>query len=861
MLDLPRSPAEWTFVGRKDALDFALRELEAGRPGVVITGPAGAGRTRLAQEIARAATARGLATAWLSSAQLEDPAVLAGLEASHAQPQPAASLLVADDAHALAPAAARSIERIARRGGVFVVLTMVSGRRIPEAIGTLWKEGIAPLVELHPLAEAEVAELVESALAARAERGTVRLLWRASEGNLVLLRELLREGLHRGVLERRAGVWRWSGPLVLSAALRELALERVAALPEPARRTLEEIASTEPVELALLGPALEALSFELLEREGLVEIERDGRRRHARVVHPLCAEAVRQATPRSRLARIHRDFGSSLVRFGLRRADDRLRAAILLVEGDPAAAEPFLVDAADQAWSRGEYEVAERLARAALHGSRAVEARYVLGKSLQRQGRFDEANAEWERLEAMELDPALRERVAWSRAPVLAFARGRSDEARAVLDRTAASAASGEPTRSLDVLQATIGLAVLPPERIIAKTEQLLHEPGLAPRAEASALNALFFAANALGHFQRVLDERERALRAARSCAESNPNAELWIQLSSFLALLFTGALDAAEQLAAEQREARAGDAAATTRAYWTFALGMVALWRGRVQSAAGHLREAATGLLDYDNGARQLALFELVTARSMAGAVEEAEQALRDAEAARAGLGSLFPVHAWARAFTVAARGERSAAREICDEAARRLLADGRTLLAILALHDALRFGDGLATARALRSAAARTDGPLLRALADFGFALASRDAPALDAVSERLASLGVNFHAAEAARAACEHHTNAGRTAAALASRHVFEELAARCEGAAFAPLVAGDPLTRREREIAELAAHGASDREIARRLSISVRTVNAHLRSVYEKLGVAGRQALQALLAPPRGDPRTN
>ena len=94
---------------------------------------------------------------------------------------------------------------------------------------------------------------------------------------------------------------------------------------------------------------------------------------------------------------------------------------------------------------------------------------------------------------------------------------------------------------------------------------------------------------------------------------------------------------------------------------------------------------------------------------------------------------------------------------------------------------------------------------------------------------------------------------HDNWREAAAALASRNAFERLASQCKGAVFPPLGVGDPLTRREREVAELAARGASDREIAARLSLSVRTVNAHLRSVYGKLEVDGRGALRALLAP--------
>ena len=57
--------------------------------------------------------------------------------------------------------------------------------------------------------------------------------------------------------------------------------------------------------------------------------------------------------------------------------------------------------------------------------------------------------------------------------------------------------------------------------------------------------------------------------------------------------------------------------------------------------------------------------------------------------------------------------------------------------------------------------------------------------------------------------------------------------------------APEAAG--LTAREREIALLASGGASSREIAERLVISVRTVDNHLQNVYRKLGITRRQDL--------------
>jgi GAF domain-containing protein len=50
----------------------------------------------------------------------------------------------------------------------------------------------------------------------------------------------------------------------------------------------------------------------------------------------------------------------------------------------------------------------------------------------------------------------------------------------------------------------------------------------------------------------------------------------------------------------------------------------------------------------------------------------------------------------------------------------------------------------------------------------------------------------------------------------------------------------------LTRREVEVLRLVAYGLSDALIAEKLVVSLRTVHAHLRSIYRKLGVASRSA---------------
>ena len=59
----------------------------------------------------------------------------------------------------------------------------------------------------------------------------------------------------------------------------------------------------------------------------------------------------------------------------------------------------------------------------------------------------------------------------------------------------------------------------------------------------------------------------------------------------------------------------------------------------------------------------------------------------------------------------------------------------------------------------------------------------------------------------------------------------------------------------LTSREWEIAGLVAEGLSNREIAGRLVISKRTVDAHIEHIYSKLGVSSRVQLASWLRSAR------
>ena len=88
-------------------------------------------------------------------------------------------------------------------------------------------------------------------------------------------------------------------------------------------------------------------------------------------------------------------------------------------------------------------------------------------------------------------------------------------------------------------------------------------------------------------------------------------------------------------------------------------------------------------------------------------------------------------------------------------------------------------------------------------------------------------------------------------------LASRgmHVLPRSAAAGLGVETLNIQGSDLLTTREAEVLELLQDGATNAQIALRLSIGIETVRTHARNIYRKLGIGSRRELARLTRPDR------
>ncbi|MBJ7457185.1 MAG: hypothetical protein JHC74_14105, partial [Thermoleophilia bacterium] len=593
----------------------------------------------------------------------------------------------------------------------------------------------------------------------------------------------------------------------------------------------------------------------------------------------------------------------------------RLVAADLLVAGDPLRfAHPLVASAALDRLASPERAVehlrAARLldedgARAAVVAARLLEAvpsgEHWAVRALRTAG--EEALAQGDPAGASRLlrralvegpDEDERAAIAFPLARAAAFAGDEDADARmqaaldaapnatvqvvALLDRGDALVAAGTPERAREVLDRALALAAAPdvPEQLrayaVLATETaawVLGDPrhratptGVGEEAAAHALaEAAALALTGAGAAEDIAALATRALDGLTGLARLG---------GGFLATMALCASDHDEPLARLMDDGLVwaqdvGSPLATGT--WEAGLGILAGWRGDLEAAALHCERAiALEAEGWDRHAPAVRAVVIIAALDR-GDVDTARVAAepRDAWTGRID----FPAFLIQRARTLAPEAAIATLRAAGTAAE----AMGMRCPALVPWREALALAldqrapdEAAALAAEHLQLAEHLGTPRAKGTALRTIGLLTRDAEPLEAAVAQLATSPARLEHARAELALGETLRRAGHRVDARAHLHEAVTLAERCGATALVvrardelraaggrnrPRTADGELTPAERRVADLAAAGASNPEIAEQLFLGRRTVEMHLSRSYRKLGISGRGELAARL----------
>jgi DNA-binding NarL/FixJ family response regulator len=856
----------WHLVERPVEFD-AIRSALTGREtcGVVLIGAAGVGKTTLARTVTQSLrsnmhwvacteSSRGIplgAMAHLVSLSTSRDQIALMASARESLVAEENTVIGVDDAHLLDQLSATLLHQIAVDRAGSILATIRSGEPVPDAVTALWKDGHLLRMELLPFTKEQSVALVESVLGGTLEGLSADVMWEASGGNPLFLRYLVEGAVDAGNLTKVNEVWQLRGPTVVPSGLAALVASRLDQAGGDVVNALKLLALCEPLDLEALCELAGEDAVDAAEMRGLIRITYDGRQINGRFSHPLFGDVVRHRMGtasarklRGRIARVLRDRE-------LDSSASRIRLAQLYVDSDDAADADLLITAAKDAMFLSNLPLSERIARAAFERGGGLRAAELLSRALLWQGQPMQAEEVLAQFEPADLNEL--QLVQWGipRLSILFWSIGdvaRAKELLALLRRRVQ-----HPALRL-VVEATGSALAVHENRIaegLAAAESVLADP----QAPKQAVDfAAFSAGLAMPVAGRGSDFEPIAARCRAEQKATDGMIRVMVRYCDVLALTSIGELDLAARRAADYAEF----STAGQRSAWAIAkimAGLVAIYRGRFPDAVAAIEQALAALdaeasLPWRLPARIL----LAKAYAALGRATEAERVLTDAQEHT---GQFVALHApqvmIARSWHAAAKGLERRAAELSRAAADIARKAGQYAVEAEALHHAARFGDR-SVAQRLAALTELVDGSVVGLQARHAVAVATSDAHALDAVSAEFEHAGLLLSAADAAAQAAPLHDRTGDRRASTESAARALRLATQCGGTATPAIkLAARPLpvTSREREIATLVAEGLSNRQIAERLTVSVRTVEGHVYRACFKLDVADRDELAKLI----------
>jgi len=736
----------------------------------------------------------------------------------------------------------------------------------------------ATIISPAPLSQEGVAALVRDRLSDQAAVEFCDACGRATGGNPFLLGELLAdlvarelpasavtpelvaqvspESVRRVVLGRLDRLGAETGALAQAVAVLEHASVREAA--ELARMDQE----------AAVAGADQLLSAGILTAEPLT------------FVHPLLRLAVYEQIPPARRADDHRRAALSVAASGgspLAVGSHLLRAS---PSGDQEVVE-LLMNAASAAHAGGDPDAAIALLRRALAEPPDRPFRgAVLGQLGQMEALAHDPACVEHLSEALAVTehPATRVAVATALGEVLVWGGGRSLEAYEMLTNVLAASGPELDPRLRATLE-TLRMATASVDvRLVSKVAEQRQElralaDAAGPFGRGLKIFDACFSAQTEGVEVRWWDRLEEGLDGGRFVAQQTGGSPVVIYAA--LVLVLSDEVDRAEALLADIRaDARARGSIIShlvDLAWGAF----LRLRRGELATAAEDAREALELARRID--ANWVEIWMVACLCDALREQDELEAASRLIESVplEDALGTAATLHALlARGRLRAALGDREGAIRDLELAGGNVIVNNpsflpwrSTLATIVASTDSGRARElaelGLARARELGQN--RGIGVALRAHArvvggDEGLEQLResvellRNSPARLELAHSLVELGGALRRAGRRTAAREPLREglalAQRCGARLLAEAAGQELIVSGARPRRDQLAGPDALTPSERRVAELAAAGMQNREIAQALFVTTKTVGTHLAHIYQKLGLSGQQARERL-----------
>src|SRR5215212_5427052 len=166
----------WPLTGRDEELRRVAAAIRPGAAGIVVAGPAGVGKTRLAREALTALESRSTTIVWAHGSTAARPLPLGAFAGLLDVPRGDAAdtigqsldqlarqwplVLAVDDAHLLDEHSAIVLHRVVVRRLAPALVTLRTGEPAPDTVTSLWKDDHLPRLDLAPLDMAETSGLV-----------------------------------------------------------------------------------------------------------------------------------------------------------------------------------------------------------------------------------------------------------------------------------------------------------------------------------------------------------------------------------------------------------------------------------------------------------------------------------------------------------------------------------------------------------------------------------------------------------------------------------------------------------------------------------------------------------------------------